>query len=90
MNQPTQALLAEMNMNSLEEAFAYCKEFGIDTREQVMETQPIAFESAVEATQSARLTRYLLTAKALSRQLKLSVAVYKQRVNQAVLQTSAK
>ncbi|WP_261815644.1 GGGtGRT protein [Vibrio gallicus] len=49
MNQATQALLAEMNMNSLEEAFAYCQEFGIDTRTQVMETQPIAFESAVEA-----------------------------------------
>lgn len=49
MNITTQALLAEMNLNTLEDAFAFCKKFGIDTRKQVMETQPIAFESAVEA-----------------------------------------
>lgn len=42
-------LLVEMNLNSLEDAHRYCLQFGIDAKKMVLETQPIAFDSACDA-----------------------------------------
>ncbi|MFT5808753.1 MAG: hypothetical protein ACI9LG_003072, partial [Moritella dasanensis] len=43
------ALLNEMNLSSIDEAYQYCLAKGIDSKALVMETQPIAFDSAAEA-----------------------------------------
>ncbi|MCA2454047.1 GGGtGRT protein, partial [Vibrio alginolyticus] len=41
--------LDEMQLSSLEEAYQYCMDRGIDPKALVMDTQPIAFESAADA-----------------------------------------
>ena len=42
-------ILNEMDLSSLEQAYQYCMARNIDPKTTVMETQPIAFESAVNA-----------------------------------------
>ena len=42
-------VLAEMNLESLDQAYQYCLEHDIDPKALVMDTQPIAFDSATEA-----------------------------------------
>lgn len=42
-------LLNEMQLTSLQQAQQYCLEHGIDAKALVLETQPIAFESAADA-----------------------------------------
>ncbi|MCG9660650.1 GGGtGRT protein [Vibrio mediterranei] len=44
-----QALLNEMNFLSIEEAYNYCLEMGIDPKQLVLDTQPIAFDNACDA-----------------------------------------
>ncbi|NOH28901.1 GGGtGRT protein [Vibrio mediterranei] len=44
-----QALLNEMNFLSIEEAHNYCLEMGIDPKQLVLDTQPIAFDNACDA-----------------------------------------
>ncbi len=44
-----QALLNEMNFLSIEEAHSYCLEMGIDPKQLVLDTQPIAFDNACDA-----------------------------------------
>jgi hypothetical protein len=42
-------VLAEMNLESLDQAYQYCLEHDVDPKALVMDTQPIAFDSATEA-----------------------------------------
>ncbi|MBW3697995.1 GGGtGRT protein [Vibrio sp. T187] len=42
-------LLAEMHLENLEQAYRYCTQHDIDPKALVMDTQPIAFESAADA-----------------------------------------
>ncbi|ASI92947.1 GGGtGRT protein [Vibrio mediterranei] len=44
-----QALLNEMNFLSIEEAYNCCLEMGIDPKQLVLDTQPIAFDNACDA-----------------------------------------
>lgn len=62
MNTQVTQLLQSMNFSSIEEAHRYCLTFDIDPKQQVLETQPIAFDNAGDA--------YTLgTALALQRQV---------------------
>ncbi|NAW55935.1 MULTISPECIES: GGGtGRT protein [unclassified Vibrio] len=62
MNNQVTQLLQSMNFSSIEEAHRYCLTFDIDPKQQVLETQPIAFDNACDA--------YTLgTALALQRQV---------------------
>jgi len=62
MNTQVTQLLQSMNFSSIEEAHRYCLTFDIDPKQQVLETQPIAFDNACDA--------YTLgTALALQRQV---------------------
>ena len=62
MNTQVTQLLQSMNFSSIEEAHRYCLMFDIDPKQQVLETQPIAFDNACDA--------YTLgTALALQRQV---------------------
>ncbi|WP_425608785.1 GGGtGRT protein [Vibrio brasiliensis] len=45
----TQTLLNEMNFLSVEEAYNYCIDMGIDPKKLVLDTQPIAFDNACDA-----------------------------------------
>lgn len=49
MNTHTTQLLNQMNLTSVEQAHDYCLSFGIDPKEMVLETQPIAFDNACDA-----------------------------------------
>ncbi|MEH6451442.1 MAG: GGGtGRT protein [Psychromonas sp.] len=49
MNTNIQTLLKEMNLSSIEQAYDYCIEMGIDPKKLVIETQPIAFDNACDA-----------------------------------------
>ncbi len=49
MNTSTTQLLNHMNFSTLEEAHNYCLTFGIDPKQVVLETQPIAFDNACDA-----------------------------------------
>lgn len=42
-------VLSEINLTSIEQAHQYCREHGIDAKALVLDTQPIAFESAADA-----------------------------------------
>ena len=46
---PITALLNEMNLSSIEDTYQYCLAKGIDSKSVVMDTQPIAFDSAADA-----------------------------------------
>ncbi|MGV2841078.1 GGGtGRT protein, partial [Vibrio cyclitrophicus] len=48
-NESVTRVLAEMNFDSLEQANQYCKAHNVDPKAMVMDTQPIAFESAADA-----------------------------------------
>lgn len=53
-------VLAEMNLESLDQAYQYCLEHDVDPKALVMDTQPIAFDSATEAyTLGTALALYL-------------------------------
>ncbi|PKF60790.1 GGGtGRT protein [Psychromonas sp. psych-6C06] len=49
MNNSIQSVLNEMNLDTLEAAYQYCLQNGIDSKALVNETQTIAFENAGEA-----------------------------------------
>jgi hypothetical protein len=49
MNTNIQTLLNELNVSTLDQAYDYCVEEGIDPKKLVMDTQPIAFDSACDA-----------------------------------------
>lgn len=49
MNANIQTLLTEMNFSTLEQAHAFCLEKGVDPKKLVLETQPIAFDTACDA-----------------------------------------
>lgn len=49
MNTKTTQLLNEMNLSSIDEAQNYCLSMGIDPKQTVLETQPIAFDNACDA-----------------------------------------
>ena len=48
-NESVTRVLAEMNLESLDQAYQYCLEHDVDPKALVMDTQPIAFDSATEA-----------------------------------------
>ncbi|MUK69376.1 GGGtGRT protein [Aliivibrio fischeri] len=49
MNTNIQTLLEEMNFLTLEQAYDYCLDEGIDPKKLVLDTQPIAFDNACDA-----------------------------------------
>lgn len=49
MNTNIQTLLKEINVSTLDQAYDYCIEKGIDPKKLVIDTQPIAFDSACDA-----------------------------------------
>ena len=49
LNESVTRALAEMNFDSLAQAEQYCKAHNVDPKTLVMDTQPIAFESAADA-----------------------------------------
>ncbi|RJX74356.1 GGGtGRT protein [Vibrio sinensis] len=48
-NESVLSILNEMNLTSLEQAYQYCLERNINPKALVLDTQPIAFESAADA-----------------------------------------
>ncbi|MCW8333425.1 GGGtGRT protein [Vibrio paucivorans] len=49
MNNHVIQLLKDMNLSSIQEAHQYCLSHGIDAKQMVIETQPIAFDNACDA-----------------------------------------
>lgn len=49
MNTQITSLLNQMNLSDIGQAHAYCLSFGIDPKQVVLETQPIAFDNACDA-----------------------------------------
>lgn len=75
--------LDEMQLSSLEEAYQYCMDRGIDPKALVMDTQPIAFESAADAYTLALLWRFSAVQKQQKKLQTSSVKAFKPAQNRA-------
>ena len=79
MNTQVTQLLQSMNFSSIEEAHRYCLTFDIDPKQQVLETQPIAFDNACDAyTLGTALALQRQVTKAEEATVALAVAVEQQ------------
>lgn len=82
--------LDEMQLSSLEEAYQYCMDRGIDPKALVMDTQPIAFESAADAYTLGTALAIFRGQKQLKKLQTLSVKAFKPALNPAAWQSNAK
>ena len=83
-------VLAEMNLESLDQAYQYCLEHDVDPKALVMDTQPIAFDSATEAYTLGTALALHRRAKPQNKQPTLSVKHSKPLPRPVVSQSSAK
>lgn len=80
--------LDEMQLSSLEEAYQYCMDRGIDPKALVMDTQPIAFESAADAYTLGTALAIFRGAKQQKKLQTSSVKVFRHAQNQAASQSN--